>query len=134
MQITATARNRLACGERNPAADLKANLRRFHYVLDKFGVTAKALGVTAHGLRHEALIDRYEAITGAAPPVRGGAVLPIEIERPARTAVAELAGHARIRVADAYLGRPARGLRGRDVGDARTREADGPVRMPHEPS
>ncbi|MCD9026828.1 integrase domain-containing protein [Luteimonas sp. BDR2-5] len=93
----------------HPDANLRQNLRRFHYVLDKFGVTAKALGVTAHGLRHEALIDHYAAITGAAPPVRGGAELPREIERPARAAVAALAGHSRIRVADAYLGRPARG-------------------------
>lgn len=92
----------------HPEGDLKRNLRRFHYVLEKFGITAKASGVTAHGLRHEALIDHYEAMTGAPPPVRGGETLPSEIEKPARAAVAALAGHARVRVADAYLGRPAR--------------------------
>lgn len=92
----------------DPTADLKANLRRFHYVLDKFGVTAKVLGITAHGLRHEALIGHYEALTGTPAPIRGGGRPPPDIERPARAAVAALAGHARVRVADAYLGRPAR--------------------------
>lgn len=36
----------------DPANDLKKNLRRFDYVLEKFGITFKQLGVTAHGLRH----------------------------------------------------------------------------------
>lgn len=86
-------------------ARLKQTLRRFHYVLAKHGITAKALGITAHGLRHEALIDHYQSLTGAAPPIRGGGALPKEIEGPARAAVAALAGHARVRVSDAYLGR-----------------------------
>lgn len=103
----------------NPGHDLKQNLRRFHYVLDKFGVTAKALGVTAHGLRHEALIDHFELLTGATPPVRGGTDLPAEVERPARAAVATLAGHARVRVADAYLGRRARPVRVRPIAESR---------------
>lgn len=44
----------------NPLHSLKRNLRRFDsYVMARFGVTAHGLGATAHGLRHEALIDRY---------------------------------------------------------------------------
>jgi len=88
----------------DPAKDLKQNLRRFDYVLEKFGITFGALGVTGHGLRHEALIQHFQSLTGQAPPVRGGPVLPVEVDQFARRAVSELAGHARIRAAGAYLG------------------------------
>lgn len=61
----------------NPLHSLKRNLRRFDsYVMARFGVTAHGLGATAHGLRHEALIDRYsqqrspQAITAFAPLAR----------------------------------------------------------------
>ncbi|HEY0183302.1 MAG TPA: integrase domain-containing protein [Rhodopila sp.] len=91
----------------NPARDLKYNLHRFSHVLEQFGITSRALGVTAHGLRHEALIDHYRQIAGKDPPVRGGGASG-EFDRPAREAVARLAGHSRTRVADAYLGRSAR--------------------------
>lgn len=90
----------------DPAKDLKQNLRRFDYVLEKFGITFGALGVTGHGLRHEALIQHFQSLTGQAPPVRGGSVLALEVDRVARQAVSELAGHARIRASGAYLGPP----------------------------
>ena len=88
----------------HPAHSLKQALRRFNYVLERFGVTRKELGVTAHGLRHEVLINEFQNITGAVPPVRGGARLPRKIDEPARQEVAELAGHARKRASSAYLG------------------------------
>lgn len=88
----------------DPGKDLKKNLRRFDYVLDKFGVTFSKLGVTAHGLRHEALIDHFESLTGHAAPVRGGVALPAGVDEAARQAVARLAGHARTRSAAAYCG------------------------------
>ena len=91
----------------DPANDLRRNLRRFDYVLAKFGVTFRQLGVTAHGLRHEALIDKYRELAGTEPPVRGGVRPSTEVEVAARKAVVRMAGHARIRVSDAYLGRPA---------------------------
>lgn len=88
----------------HPSHSLEQALRRFNYVLEKFGVTQKELGVTAHGLRHEVLIERFEAMTGHAAPVRGGGRLPQEIDTPARREVAELASHARKRASNAYLG------------------------------
>ena len=87
-----------------PGYSLKQAMRRFDYVMEKFGVTGKSLGVTAHGLRHEALIGQFEASTGALAPVRGGERVPKAIGDPARKDVAELAGHARKRAANAYLG------------------------------
>lgn len=88
----------------DPKHDLKHNLRRFTYVLAKFKLTGRGLGVTAHGLRHEALIDEFVLHTGAQPPVRGGAPLPADVEKQARLAVSRLAGHVRQRAAGAYLG------------------------------
>lgn len=88
----------------HPSHDLKQAMRRFDYVMEKFGITKKLLGVTAHGLRHEVLIERYETLTGQAAPVRGGSRLPAVVDTPARQAVAELAGHARKRASNAYLG------------------------------
>ena len=89
----------------HPSHTLEQALRRFNYVLEKFGVTRKALGVTAHGLRHEVLIAQFEALTGQAAPVRGGGKLPTTISGPARQEVAELAGHARKRASNAYCGK-----------------------------
>lgn len=88
----------------NPLHSLKRNLRRFDYVMARFGVTAHGLGATAHGLRHEALIDRYISKAGEAPPVRGGGPVPPEVDATATLAAAPPAGHNRVRAAGAYLG------------------------------
>lgn len=88
----------------NPSHDLKRNLRHFDYTVAKFGVTERKLGVTAHGLRHEALIDEFVAQTGQQPPVRGGVELSAAAEEAARLAVSRLAGHTRKRASSAYLG------------------------------
>ena len=59
--------------------DLKQNIVRFGHVLRKFGITSKGLGITVHGLRHEALGEEYIVITGQEPPLRGcGEVLTRE--------------------------------------------------------
>ena len=87
-----------------PGRDLKRNLRRFDYVLEKFGITLRERGATGHGLRHERLNDAYERITGVPSPVRDGGPVPPELDRAARLAVSQLAGHARVRASGAYLG------------------------------
>lgn len=89
----------------DPDRDLKQNMVRFGCVLRKFGITSKGLGITAHGLRHEALIEEYIAITGQEPPLRGGGEgLTREQEDAARLAVSRLAGHNRGRASAANLG------------------------------
>jgi len=96
----------------NPARDLRGNLRRLDYALARFGLTRAALGVTAHGLRHQALNDAYEAQTGVPTPVRGGGTVALDADRAARYKVSNLAGHARLRAAGAYIGsRPRQGGR-----------------------
>ena len=88
----------------DPARDLRKNLRRFDYVLEKFGITLRERGATGHGLRHEVLNEVYQAVTGEASPVRGGGAVSPALDRVARHAVAQLAGHSRLRAAGAYLG------------------------------
>ena len=79
----------------DPRHDLKRNLRRFDYVMEKFGITSGERGITAHGLRHEALIRRFGDETGGeAPPVRGGGPLPPGLDHAARQAVAEMGPQA----------------------------------------
>jgi site-specific recombinase XerC len=87
-----------------PDQDLKRNLRRLDYVLEKFGITLRERGVTGHGLRHERLNDVYESVAGVSSPVRGGGAVASALDRQARLAVSRLAGHARIRASGAYLG------------------------------
>jgi hypothetical protein len=88
----------------DPRHSLEHNLRRFDYVMVKFGITQRNLGATAHGLRHEAMIDIYQSKAGEAPPVRGGGPVSPELDTAARLSAAKLAGHNRRRAADAYLG------------------------------
>lgn len=74
-------------------------------MLRTFGITSRGLGITAHGLRHEALIEAYIAITGQKPPLRGGGQgLTREQEDAARLAVSRLAGHNRGWASAACLG------------------------------
>jgi len=88
----------------DPARNLKRNLRRFDYVMEKFGITLRERGATGHGLRHEVLMETYTGLTGVRPPVRGGGSVSAEADMAARRSVSALAGHARIRASGAYLG------------------------------
>ncbi|EER62167.1 conserved hypothetical protein [Acidovorax delafieldii 2AN] len=88
----------------DPALTLKRNLRRLDYALEKFGITKRQTGVTGHGLRHGNLNDLYEGVAGVPSPVRGGGSVVADVDRAARLAVSERAGHARMRAAGAYIG------------------------------
>lgn len=91
----------------HPDHDLKQALRRFTYVLERFGITKNGLGVTPHGLRHQHLNDLYERIAGAPSPVRSGS-LTADIDQLthdiARARVSQEAGHARLAISNAYIG------------------------------
>ena len=89
----------------DPARDLRANLRRLDYVLQKFGLTKRAAGTTGHGARHQRLQVQFEEVAGVPAPVRGGSgSIDPAVDRAARLAVSHLAGHARVRAAAAYCG------------------------------
>jgi integrase len=87
-----------------PGRTATQNANRFYNVLRRFGITKAALGVTAHGLRHQHANDRYEELTGEPSPVRGGAGNGDD-DTTARLAVASELGHGRIAISDAYLGK-----------------------------
>jgi len=86
-----------------PGRTAAQNANRFYNTLRRFGITKAALGVTAHGLRHQHANDRYEELTGEPSPVRGGEGEP-DNRRAARLAIAHELGHGRPEVSNAYLG------------------------------
>lgn len=87
-----------------PGKTLLQEMHRFEYIMAKFGITRKVLGVTSHGLRHQYLNDRYEEISGKPSPVRGGSEVNKELDEMARYRVSEEAGHSRINITSAYFG------------------------------
>lgn len=87
-----------------PGKTLLQEMNHFEYVMAKFGIKRTKLGITAHGLRHQYLNDRFEAIAGEPSPVRGGGMLDKERNLIARYRVSEEAGHSRINITAAYFG------------------------------
>lgn len=76
----------------------------YNWVMQKFGVTRKGMGVTSHGLRHQWLQQYYEVQTGVPAPVKGSAErAAIEAHRQALRATVEAAGHSRTSKTGAYL-------------------------------
>jgi integrase len=86
-----------------PGRTAAQNAARFYNVLRRFGITRNALGVTAHGLRHQSANDGYEADTGAPSPVRGQQERP-ENDADARYRTAIRLGHSRLRSSTFYVG------------------------------
>jgi site-specific recombinase XerC len=105
-----------------PGKSLKTNLRWMYAVLTKLGITRKQLGVTSHGLRHQALGDEYERITGEPAPVRGGERVDRRLDQAARRHIAKIAGHYRTQIVSSYCGSPlpVRGQRDSDQAIAET--------------
>jgi hypothetical protein len=52
--------------------------------MEELGITKADLKIVPHGLRHRYAADEYQAATGHAPPVEGGAVVDRELDRLAR--------------------------------------------------
>lgn len=86
-----------------PGRTAAQNQDRFYNVLRRFGITRDALGVTAHGLRHQSANDGYEADTGAPSPVRGQQERP-DNDADARYRTAIRLGHSRLRSSTFYIG------------------------------
>lgn len=83
---------------------LKRSRNHFYYVIRKAGVSKAALGITAHGLRHQHANDAFQAQTGTPAPVNGGGAIDRDIEMAARKNVTEQLGHSRTNVTTAYTG------------------------------
>ena len=80
--------------------------RRFYSLCVRIGLTRRGLGVPAHALRHGALLDLYEWLTGHPAPARGGRLAQLDphLDRAARGIVAAHAGHADVYITSHYLG------------------------------
>ena len=91
----------------HPDLTLEQAIRRFNYVMEKFGITRRALGITSHGLRHQYNNDLYERVTGVPSPVRCKN-LTAQIDQLthdlARSRVSQDAGHTRLGISNAYIG------------------------------
>lgn len=92
----------------HPDLDLKQSMRRFEYVVERFGITQDGLGITVHGLRHQYFCDLYFQLTGMEAPVRRYGNLNACIDRLehdiARALVSREAGHSRLNITNAYIG------------------------------
>ena len=91
----------------SPHRNLQQAIRHMNYVFERFGLTKRGLGVTAHGLRHQHLNDLYESITGVPSPVRSGSLtanIDKHLHDIARARVSQEAGHERLGISDAYIG------------------------------
>lgn len=91
----------------DPRRSLKQALDRYTNTLRKAGLTKKAAGVTAYGLRHQYAQERYQSYSGVASPLRDGSLAKLDRERDrvARLEVSEELGHSRESISTYYLGR-----------------------------
>ena len=79
--------------------------KRVYRVCNKVGIQKK-LGVVPHGLRHEWANAKFEEITQAKSPIKGGkpGEVSAEQDKYARHDIAESLGHSRPNISSAYLG------------------------------
>jgi len=83
---------------------LKKWYRHFYVVLQGQGVARKALGVTAHGLRHAYLQGMYERVTGVPAPIKRPDHRPdTELHQLAMERIVAAAGHGLATKASAYI-------------------------------
>jgi Integrase/Phage integrase, N-terminal/Bacterial regulatory protein, Fis family len=88
----------------------------YYYICKRIGLTKNEIGVTSHGLRHEALQNLYQYASGEQAPIKlvkqignteeyaHRAKDKTEVQRLAEIIVAEAAGHSKVQKAGAYIG------------------------------
>ncbi|HEX2548056.1 MAG TPA: integrase domain-containing protein [Ramlibacter sp.] len=92
-----------------PGLTLKQSRDHVNYVLRKFGITRKGLGVTQHGLRHQFGCDFYAQVSGLPAPVLAAAPAAAYRRDPdallaARRLLSRQLGHERTSITAAYTG------------------------------
>lgn len=80
--------------------------RRFYYVLEVCGITLREEQITAHGLRHQYMHQRFRSLLGIEPPVKGGDLGMVDKDElhVASQKLMEEAGHTRVTIGAAYYG------------------------------
>lgn len=81
-------------------------LRRFYYVLKACGITLHEGQITAHGLRHQYMQDRFKHLVGIDAPVKGGNLGEVDKDElhVASQKLMEEAGHTRVSIGSSYYG------------------------------
>jgi hypothetical protein len=92
-----------------PGMTLRRMKSRFHWVMRKYGIHKKALGITPHGLRHQFACDLFRDVCGLPAPVLG--LLPAAVYTQnsgvvtlALSEVSRQLGHERKTISGAYVG------------------------------
>lgn len=79
----------------------------YYYICRQAGIDRKH-GITSHGLRHERLNEIYSEITGNASPIKqnnSDFCVDTDLDKIARQEIAEIAGHSRVGISKAYVGK-----------------------------
>lgn len=101
-----------------PELSFKQAYARFYMLLRRrLGVSRRALGLTAHGLRHGFAQKKYRRLTGLPTPVEGGAIGRIDHQTHhyANLQVSKALGHWRDDVVASYYGTYGHALRNATV-------------------
>lgn len=80
--------------------------KRFYTICRRYGISRRT-GIVPHGLRHERANELYQELTNTLSPIRrqlGDSKPSRDIDRMARTVVAEHLGHSRHLITSAYIG------------------------------
>lgn len=78
-------------------------IRHLRYVMEKFGITKRDLGVTPHGLRHGFATRRYQDEVGADAPAPDDVGALRKSDERARLVVSRELGHSRKQITSVYL-------------------------------
>ena len=90
---------------------VKQALSRTYYIMTKHGLTLANTGVSAHGLRHQYMQERFKEMTGIEAPIKGGNLASIErtLFNHSTGKLMERAGHSRLSIGSSYYGSRRRG-------------------------
>ncbi len=79
---------------------------RFYYVMKVCGITLSESHITAHGLRHQYMQERFKQLFGIDAPVKGGDLSQIDKDEfhLGSMKLSEEAGHTRVTIGASYYG------------------------------
>lgn len=101
MELAST--NRRGLVSRNVHLTLAQAKNYFYSIMREVGLTKKASGLVAHGLRHGYARDSYKALAGVESPGRGGPVIDKKKDNSVRQELAFRLGHSRTSIVAAYV-------------------------------
>lgn len=80
--------------------------RRFYTVMESLGITLSKEGVSAHGLRHQYMLEAFKRRLGIEAPIKGGDLSQVSKEdlHVASQKLMESVGHTRVSIGSAYYG------------------------------